>query len=117
MKDTNTYKKLLETEKTKLIKELETVGRRTNVPGDWEAIATDLDSDSADENEVADEQEEYKGNEGIVGKLEIQLQNVEKALEKIEDGSYGMCDVCKKKIPEERMKANPASVTCIEHSK
>ena len=117
MKDTNTYKKLLEAEKAKLIKELETVGRRTNVPGDWEAVATDLDSDSADENEVADEQEEYKGNEGIVGKLEVQLGLVEKALAKIENSSYGVCDVCKKQIPEERLKANPASVTCIERSK
>jgi RNA polymerase-binding transcription factor DksA len=117
MKDIKKYTKLLEEEKKKLIKELETVGRKTNVPGDWEAVATDLDSDSADENEVADEQEEYKSNEGIVGKLEIQLQNVEKALGKIEDGSYGKCDVCGEEIPEERLKANPAAVTCVNHTK
>lgn len=117
MKNTNDYKKILEAEKAKLLKELSSIGRKTNVPGDWEAVATDLDSDSADENEVADEQEEYKNNEGIVGKLEVQLQTVEKALKKIQDGSYGKCDVCEKEIPEARIKASPSSVTCIEHSR
>jgi RNA polymerase-binding transcription factor DksA len=118
MKDTKKYKKLLDEEKKKLIKELETVGRKNpKVAGGWEAVATDLDSDSADENEVADEQEEYKSNEGIVGKLEIQLQNVEKALGKIGDGSYGICDVCGEEIPEERLRANSSAVTCLKHTK
>jgi RNA polymerase-binding transcription factor DksA len=118
MKNTNVYKKLLEEEKKKLIKELETVGRKnTKVPGDWEAVATDLDSDSADENETADELEEYEGNIGIVDKLEVQLNSVEKALKKILDKTYGKCDVCGEEIPEERLKANPASVTCIKHTK
>jgi len=118
MKNTNTYKKLLEAEKEKLLKELATVGRKNpRVPGDWEAVATDLDSDSADENETADEIEEFEDNSGILEKLEPQLKNVERALAKIKEKTYGLCDVCQKEIPEERLKASPASVTCIEHSK
>jgi RNA polymerase-binding transcription factor DksA len=118
MKELNNYKKILEVEKEKLLKELATVGRKNpSVPGDWEAVATDLDSDSADENETADEIEEYENNAGILEKLEIQLGNVNKSLEKIEDGTYGKCSVCGIEIPVERLEANPSSITCIEHSK
>jgi RNA polymerase-binding transcription factor DksA len=118
MKNTNKYKKALEAEKAKLLKELATIGRRNPAtPGDWEAVATDLDSDSADENETADEVEEFGNNSAILEKLEPQLAIVEKALGKIEDGSYGKCDVCEEDIGEDRLEANPASTTCIEHSK
>lgn len=118
MKNTNKYKKALEAEKAKLLKELGTIARRNpSAPSDWEAIPTDLDSDSADENEIADEVEEFGNNSAILEKLEPQLANVEKALGKIEEGSYGKCDVCEEEIDEDRLDANPASTTCIEHSK
>lgn len=118
MKNTQEYSKLLEAEKSKLVKELETIGRKNpNVPGDWDATATDMDSDSADENEVADEIESLGENSGILEKLEAQLKDVNLALEKVEAGTYGKCDVCKEEIPEARLEANPAALTCIEHSK
>jgi DnaK suppressor protein len=106
---------LLETEKAKLLKELATVGKKDD--GDWQATPTDLDSDSADENEVADKIESLEENEGIVDQLEIQLVQVESALGKIEVGTYGKCNFCGKEIPEARLEANPASLTCIEHTK
>ena len=118
MKNTNDYKKLLEAEKQKLLAELKTIGReKPGIPGEWEAIPTDLDSDSADENESADEIEEFEENSAIVERLEAQLKNVEKALEKIEDGTYGQCEVCREEINEARLKAFPAATTCIAHSK
>ena len=80
-------------------------------------METDLDSDSADENETADEIEAYEENQGIVNKLALQLSSVEKALEKIKEGTYGKCDVCNEEIPEARLGANPAALTCIEHTK
>jgi len=118
MKDTSGYKKLLEVEKAKLVRELETVGRiNPENPKDWEATETNLDADSADENEVADELEEFEGNSAVLKQLEAQLISVEGALQKIEDGTYGQCSVCDENIPEDRLKANPAALTCIEHSK
>jgi RNA polymerase-binding transcription factor DksA len=111
------YKKRLEEEKVKLIAELSTIARKDPTsPNGWEAIETDLDSDSADENETADEIEDYEENQGIVNKLAIQLSSVEKALEKIKEGTYGKCDVCGEEIPEARLEANPAALTCIEHT-
>lgn len=114
----NKYKKLLEAEKVKLVKELETIGRKNpSVPGDWEAKATDLDADSADENETADELEEFEDNAAIVRKLEVQLQEVEKALQKIQNDTYSKCDICGEEIPEDRLMANPAAITCLKHTK
>ena len=118
MKNINKYKKLLEAEQKKLLEELATVGKKDPTsPSGWEAMENDLDSDSADENETADEMEELGENEAIVGKLAPQLALVEKALEKIKKGTYDKCDVCGEEIPEARLKANPASLTCIKHTK
>lgn len=114
----NKYKKLLEAEKEKLLKELDTIAKKDPTsPNGWEATETDLDADSADENEVADEIEELGENEALVGKLAPQLKQVELALEKIKDGSYGKCGVCNEEIPKERLDANPAATTCIKHTK
>jgi DnaK suppressor protein len=112
------YKKVLEAEKEKLLKELATVGRKNpSNPADWEATPTDLDADSADENEKADVMESLDENKAILDQLEIQLIQVESALGKIEAGTYGKCNICGKAIPEARLEANPAALTCMEHTK
>lgn len=35
------------------------------------------------------------------------------ALQKIEDGSYGICEMCEEKIPRRRLKAIPDAVHCL----
>jgi RNA polymerase-binding transcription factor DksA len=118
MENTTKYKHLLEVEKEKLLKELATIGQRNpSNKNDWEAKSTDLDSDSADENETADVMESLDENRAILEQLEIQLIQVESALGKIEGGTYGKCNVCGKEIPEPRLEANPAALTCMEHTK
>lgn len=112
------YKKSLEDEKIKLLNELATIGQKNpSNTADWEAKPTNLDADSADENETADTLEEFEGNSAVLKQLEIQLLEVESALGKIEAKTYGKCNVCGKDIPEERLIANPAALTCIEHTK
>ena len=118
MKNANKYQKVLEAEKVKLLKELGTVGEKSKkIPGEWEAKPTDLDADSADENEVADEVEEFENNSGILEKLEVQLKEVDNALTRIKTDTYGICSVCGTEILEARLKANPAASTCVKHSK
>lgn len=46
----------------------------------------------------------------------IELENIKKALEAIEEGTYGRCEVCGKAIDPERLKAFPTTTFCIEHS-
>ena len=41
------------------------------------------------------------------------LQNVEAALQRIEDGTYGTCQGCGKEIPAERLQALPFTPCCV----
>jgi len=42
------------------------------------------------------------------------VRNIDLALEKIDDGSFGVCETCGKKINKERLKAVPHAKLCIE---
>jgi RNA polymerase-binding protein DksA len=42
------------------------------------------------------------------------LRHIERALEKLENGSYGRCDSCGKRIDEGRLKAVPYAGLCID---
>lgn len=42
------------------------------------------------------------------------LYDIEDALKKIEDGTYGFCEVCKKTISKVRLKAVPYTKLCLE---
>ena len=41
---------------------------------------------------------------------------VERALEKLGEGTYGVCDVCGSEIGTERLEAIPWAVRCIDHA-
>ncbi|MGQ3683603.1 MAG: TraR/DksA family transcriptional regulator [Candidatus Loosdrechtia sp.] len=45
---------------------------------------------------------------------EQSLRDIDTALEKIEEGSYGICEMCSKKINKERLKALPHAKLCID---
>ena len=51
---------------------------------------------------------------GTARELDAMLRDVERALRKLEDGTYGICDRCGRLIPEERLEARPWSVLCVE---
>lgn len=117
-KDTQHFKGKLEKEKKLLEDELATVGHANpNNPSGWEATTTDINVDSADENELADKMEELEGNEQILDQLEKQLIEVRAALERIEKGTYGICEVGGEKIEKERLEAMPSARTCKLHMK
>ena len=42
------------------------------------------------------------------------IKDLDRALEKIEDGSYGVCDVCGRPISPARLEALPAAALCVE---
>jgi DnaK suppressor protein len=51
---------------------------------------------------------------GTARELDAMLRDVDRALQKIEEGTYGICDRCGRLIPEERLDARPWSVLCVE---
>ena len=51
---------------------------------------------------------------GIGTSLEVSEQRLLRALAKVEDGSYGTCDSCGKRIAPARLEVAPESVLCID---
>lgn len=111
-----TFKQKLE-EEVKLLKgELQSVGRvNPSNPNDWEATPGKLDILEADRNEAADRIESYEENTAILKELEVRYNNIKSALKKIEDGTYGNCEIGGKPIEEDRLEANPSARTCKAH--
>ena len=47
-------------------------------------------------------------------KIQITEADVRRALVKLEEGTYGRCDVCGRPIPEGRLEALPWAVLCVQ---
>ncbi|MDZ4225908.1 MAG: hypothetical protein U1C66_00255, partial [Patescibacteria group bacterium] len=116
--DTERFKQTLEQELATVESELKSVGvQNPRNPSDWEATELNMDvmNATADSNEAADKQEEYTENRAIVDQLEIRYNNIKRALKKIEDGAYGVCEISGHPIEADRLEANPAARTCKAH--
>jgi len=49
-----------------------------------------------------------------IRRLHEQQKQLEQALEKIQDGTFGYCDGCGVEIPSKRLEANLSTVFCID---
>lgn len=115
-KDTQHFKEKLLREKTLLEEELRSIAKTDpEHPEDWSATSGNMETDNADENETADKFEELEDNKVILNKLEPQLREVEAALERIEKGTYGICEISGDVIEKDRLEANPSARTSIKH--
>ncbi len=94
--------------------ELTDIGHLHNfATNDWSANSGRYQTGTEDENILADKAEETLTNEAIVSELEKRINNVKKALKKIAEGTYGICEKCRAEIEKERLEANPAANLCI----
>lgn len=70
---------------------------------------------SAVPSHPADQDVEGFDEQVILAQNEEQLlEDVEAALERIEAGSFGSCELCGREIPKQRLDALPQAATCIE---
>lgn len=115
--DIEHFEEKLLAEKELLEKELEQVARRNpDNPTEWEPLpANDRDISKADDNTVADAIEGYEDNAAIMSTLEERYENILKSLKRIEEGKYGLCEVCGQEIELDRLEANPSAQTCKAH--
>lgn len=72
-----------------------------------------VDENFADSAAVSAEQGEQKA---LAARLREQLEDVERALVRLDDGTYGTCEVCGNPIAEARLEAMPATRFCIDHA-
>lgn len=77
---------------------------------DSDGAALDFDENFADSGQVTAERGEV---EALSGQLRETLQDIEDALVKFADGTYGECESCHQRIPEARLEAMPAARLCI----
>lgn len=114
--DIEELRSALESEKETLEDELASHGRVQDETGDWTGASTGFEGEEADPNDAADQIEELATNVPLVEELEEQHTDVADALEKIEQGTYGLCEECDGPIELARLKANPSARTCKEHA-
>ncbi len=74
--------------------------------------STDLEFDEnfADHGQVTAERGEV---EALASTLEDHRGDVERALAKLDGGTYGTCEKCSQEIAEARLEANPVATLCI----
>ena len=70
-----------------------------------------VDDESADAGTATFEREKELSIEQNVRDL---IQKIDRALKRIDDGTYGICEVCGKPIPPERLAAIPWARLCID---
>ena len=73
---------------------------------------TTFDQHPAD---VATEAHERELDQSFVRSMEAALLEVEAARRRIEEGSYGLCEVGGEQIPDERLEIIPTARYCVDH--
>ena len=71
-----------------------------------------LDQHLAD---VASDTFEREKDFSILEQVEAELGDVARALQRLDDGTYGTCEVCHASIDDDRLDAIPAARFCVVH--
>jgi len=90
---------------------------------DDEGLTEQSETDSVGELSSYDQHQADMGTEtferekdlSILEQVEAELADVEHAVRRLDDGTYGTCEVCARPIPDERLEAMPAARLCLEH--
>jgi RNA polymerase-binding transcription factor DksA len=74
----------------------------------------DLSGYSFHQADVATDNFDLETTLGLASNEQNILNLVDDAIHKLDDGSYGICDICKKKIPVKRLLVMPYAPNCIQ---
>ena len=97
-------------QRTQLEQERAELRRQLAELGFGEDGGLNYDPNFADSSQVTAERGEA---EALASSLRDALDEVERALQKMEDGTYGICQSCGNPIAEARLEAMPAAAYCI----
>lgn len=99
-------------EKERLKREIDTLQGGISADNFDEAGTDAADQHPADEGSELFEREK---NLAVQATLMRQLDEVNVALQKFENGTYGMCETCGRPIDERRLRAFPAATHDVQH--
>ncbi len=110
--DADTARKLLTDERDRLAPMLEAV--RGDVESQKDSMS-ELSSIDQHPGDLGSDTFEREKDMAIAGSVEESLAEVDAALRRLDDGSYGRCEVDGEPIPDERLQALPAARYCVRH--
>ena len=96
-----------------LVREREAEGVGTQSETDQISELSSLDQHQGD---IGTETFEREKDFSLLEQLEAEIGDLDAALRKIDDGTYGTCEVCGRQIEAERLEAMPGTRTCIDHA-
>ena len=105
--DAKHARKLLKEEQQRIQRELEEL--RTDTGGDGELSTLDQHTADAGSELLEDER-----TQSMIDRLERELEAVERAKKRIEDGTYGLSVESGKPIPDARLEAVPQAERTVE---
>ncbi|HEY8340629.1 MAG TPA: TraR/DksA C4-type zinc finger protein [Egibacteraceae bacterium] len=100
-------RKELEAERESTLAQLEELGAE---PRGEKVDRIDVDEGFADSAAATAERSELLA---LISTARERLGEIERALARMDDGTYGVCEVCGQPIPEARLEARPLSVRCV----
>lgn len=110
--DTNHFRELLVDERKRVVAAID------NLHEDHQGSMSDeTGEDAVYDNHLADTATETYDREldyTLEENAEHVLADIDAALKRIEDGTYGTCTNCGKQIPAERLEARPYATLCID---
>lgn len=113
--DVERFRELLHDERVRLDQVRNAVLEETAMPASPEGSVlgelSDVDQHPAD---IGTETFEREKQASILEVTERQLQDVERAMGRLDDGTYGTCEACGRVIPIERLEARPATRFCLD---
>ena len=98
------FRKKLELQKNKILKNLNLISLETDAF---------QKGDRKDEGDLASLYGGVNTNKSISKRQSTELKEIEKSLKKIENSSYGICEMCEDPIILERLKVKPFAEYCI----
>ncbi|MDR7482765.1 MAG: TraR/DksA C4-type zinc finger protein [Armatimonadota bacterium] len=105
------FRRQLEEERDRLARELEAI--EEHLP-EVEQISVDSSGYDEDIADVAADTFEREKGFAIENSVQTLLTQVEEALSRIDDGTYGICELCGQPIHIERLRAIPYARLCIQ---
>ena len=112
--DTSEFKPLLEQERERIKSAIEHLHQEH--PGNLEDELGEVGGRGSDNHlgDMATATFDRELDQGLEEGAQHTLEQVERALARIGDGTYGTCERCGKPIGEERLRARPWALLCID---
>jgi RNA polymerase-binding transcription factor DksA len=92
--------------------------RLATMTKDLESVfAASADSNADDEHDPEGQTIAYERSQlsALIRAAQEHLSEIEQATARLEQGSYGTCEVCMQPIPAARLDARPTARTCVQH--